>query len=84
MDQFLIEDFNRATVFDISCKTKIKNLVANAKVAKVTIHKDSVTYYSIVFSILKKDKPPQKLTYNIQRQFLNNDQLLRLESLLST
>jgi hypothetical protein len=80
MDQFSLEDFNRSAIIDVSCKVKIKNLVANAKLAKVSTNDVS---YSILFSTQKKGKAAQEIIYKIGKPYLTSVQIFQLDRLLS-
>lgn len=71
MDQDLITDFNRATIIEVGCKDRIKNLVANTRFAKVGVAHGDAT---ITFFTTKKGKATQSMSYFIRRGHLTETQ----------
>ena len=72
MDQFILNDFNQATTLKVYDKERIKNLVANARLGKVSILE--VTTIVIAFTTVKKNKQPQVMTYTMNLDNLTQDQ----------
>jgi hypothetical protein len=76
MDQFEIEHFNRATTITV----RINNLIANARLSKVTTDADEA---QLVFSTMKKLKPTITMTYVIPSELLTDLQFSYLINLAS-
>jgi hypothetical protein len=71
MDQFEIEHFNRATLMNVGCRVRIKNLVSNAHLSAVTFTNSGV---ELAFSTFSKGKPARCMTYGINREHLTDAQ----------
>lgn len=80
MDQFEIEHFNRTTSITVWDKVRINNLIANARLSKVTTDADEA---QLVFSTMKKLKPTITMTYVIPSELLTDLQFSYLINLAS-
>ena len=79
MDQFEIEHFNRLNIITVWDKVRINNLVANARLAKVSTDTNDI---SMVFSTMKKLKAPIVMTFVIPCERLTDQQLQYLTNLI--
>ena len=85
MEQSVIEAFNQCTSIEVGDKTRIQNLIKNAKVCNADIwYEVENETVSLVFTTVRKNKPEIKLAIRIRWEHLTDEQLDKIKSLRKT